>query len=418
MTFFLRILAILFAAGLSASTAAASGPTMAVDEIEPGMTGYGLTVFKGADPERFGVEIIDIMRNALHPQGHMILVRCSGGPLADTGIIAGMSGSPIYIDERLIGALAYGWSFSKFPIGGVTPIHEMLTTLDRGLAEVPMSSGAAFSPLGGPMDLSAFHRRLKNYLVREYDGPGYDDLTGDHFASLADNQISIPAYGGTGASGYTADKLAPIPTPLVLAGAHGTAFERMDRFAGAANFIPLRAGQSASARKSGIKLVPGGAVAVQLISGDMDANAVGTVTWVDGDRVLAFGHPMFQAGAVNFPMATAYIDAVIPSLLSSSKLGSSVELVGSIRQDRAAAIAGLVGGDSDQVGLTVITDMGGEIKKQYDYNLIRPSLITPGLIESALMTSLAAAEKLVGDYTIQVQIMVEMDSREPFVFRD
>jgi hypothetical protein len=204
----------------------------------------------------------------------------------------------------------------------------------------------------------------------------------------------------------------------VFAGTHGAAYERIGEFVSAANFIPLRAGQSVSARKAGVKLVPGGAVAVQLIGGDMDANAVGTVTWVDGDRVLAFGHPMFQAGAVNYPMATVYIDAVIPSLMTSSKLGSSVEIIGSIRQDRSAAIAGLVGGGTNQIELAVVTDVGGEIRKRYNYTIARNSLISPGLVESALLNSLAAAEKLVGDYTIQVQIRVEMDSREPFVLND
>jgi len=378
--------ALVFAALLLVGAAIVSAygvELMPVDQVKPGMRGYGLTVFRGADPDSFRVEVVDVLHNVTAPKGDLIIVSCSGKPLDETGVIAGMSGSPVYIDGRLIGALAYAWPFAKEPLAGVTPINEMLVAFDRGL-QAGSPGGVGAVPGGGWSGLESFYSRLEKYLTRDFGPVGKDGAwPAEPLAGFTGGFISLAAGGGSGGEG-SAHRLAPIPTPLVVSGMNSTAYNRLGEMTSLANCIPLRSGKSSLSRRETIHLRPGSALAVQLISGDMDVSGVGTVTYVDGDKLLAFGHPMFLAGTVDFPMATAYIDAVIPSVFVSSKLGSAVQTVGAIRQDRSTAIAGLLGAESRPISLQVDVDLGGGDAASFNYRLARSSLLTPSLVTLAV----------------------------------
>ncbi len=282
------------------ATAAHGTATIHPDDIRPGMKGYGLSVFSGRKVERFEVEIIDVMRQ-ITPKGDMILCRLSGMGLKEAGIIAGMSGSPVYIEGKLAGAVAYGWNFSKEPIAGVTPIGEMLE-----LWEQPGTSGApglrlegrkrgGLSTLSVPVALSGYSSRLADVI-----GPALDEY----------GLLPVAATGGRSA--------------------------RLARTGDGSLSEEDRAALDAS-------LVPGGPIGVVLIDGDVWMSAIGTITHREGDKVLAFGHPMFQAGAVEMPLCAGVIHTILPSLASSFKLFSAGEPVGTMTQDRLPGIGGVIG---------------------------------------------------------------------------
>ncbi len=270
----------------------AAVPTIPVDSIRPGMKGYGLSVFSGYKVERFEVEVIDVMRE-VSPGADLILCRLSGQNLEHSGIIAGMSGSPVYFDGRLAGAAAYAWGFSKDPICGVTPIGEMLSVFD-----IDTTAGA---------------------------GPG------------------VPPAGTERSAGPAG--LRHLPVPLALSGFSERFRDLVGPELAPYNLMPVAAGGPAATDPidPDTVLVPGGAIGVALTDGDVNIAGIGTLTWRDGDRVLAFGHPMLQAGTVALPLCAGRIHSVIPSLATSFKLFSPGRLVGTMRQDRLPAIGGFLG---------------------------------------------------------------------------
>jgi hypothetical protein len=291
---------------------------IAADEIRPGMTGTALTVFQGDSIESFGVRVLSVIRNT-SSDGDLILVQLLGERLEHTGVAAGMIGSPVYLDGRLAGAIALGWPFSKDAVAGVTPIAQMIRC-----TEVPDSA-----------------RR------RELD----------------------PRSQAAGA------RMSPAPLLYGIRGrSAGTAALAESLFAGL-GFLPVDVGGAArgapGARAGTDPLRPGAAVGVALVSGDLDLSAVGTVTWRDGDQLLAFGHPLFAAGSVSLPLTTAYIHTILSSQLSSTKMASPGESVGALTEDRNYAVRGRLGGRADQIPLSLdVTGEDGELHR-YRYRVMR-----------------------------------------------
>ena len=277
---------------LVSSLPAAPVATMAPSELKPGMKGIGKTVFFGTKIEEFGVEVIDVMPN-VWPRGDMILCRLSGHGLEEAGIVAGMSGSPVYIDGKLIGAVAYGWGFSKEPIAGITPIGQMLDVWDQSAAE------------GSRSDRS-------NGTFRHAAAPG----------SAAPRALPVPVA----VSGLT-PALSEVITPALA------------EF----NLVPVAAAGRSGRQTDTAALVPGAVVGVALTDGDVQLTGIGTLTWRDGNRILAFGHPMFQAGKVNMPMIGGIIHSVLPSVDASFKLFSPTSAIGTVTEDRLPAIGGIIG---------------------------------------------------------------------------
>jgi len=310
-----------------------SVPIMKTADIKPGMKGYGLTTFRGVKPERFKVEVVDILRKAF-PKHDLILVRCSHPVIEKAHIIAGMSGSPIFIDGKLIGALAYGWSFTKEPIAGVTPIEWMLEEMAEPKGGVSVAAG------GGPLRRDGWDRR----------GPTAD-ATGSPAPSDGRPRPDLAAAAGpTG--------LSRLRLPVYLSGLAGLPARATDRLRKEFDErgLLLLAGASGSTYSENIgveKLVPGAPLGVSLMRGDISFTGIGTLTHREGDRIIAFGHPMLFSGQeVAIPLTTAFVHGVLPSQWSSFKFGSPSKAVGTLTQDRFPAVAGTLGRKCPMIPVT------------------------------------------------------------------
>ncbi|HET7542484.1 MAG TPA: SpoIVB peptidase S55 domain-containing protein, partial [Polyangiaceae bacterium] len=247
---------------------------MPVSDIHPGMKGYGLTVFQGTQPERFDVEVIDVLKN-FRPKQDLILVKTKHPRLEVTKVVAGMSGSPIYLNDRMIGAYAYGWSFGSEPVAGVTPIRNMLDELARPLPDRidgwPLKL-VPFAPAAGkPV---AREHRASSDPGRRYQGDlGRYDLS-EHAAQLA------RAIGRDDSQLVSA--LRPVSTPILMGGMSSRSVSFAQRLLTPLGLEPLQAGGSASTEASApTRYVDGGAVGVELVRGDMSAMGLGTVTRVE-----------------------------------------------------------------------------------------------------------------------------------------
>lgn len=316
------------------------GPTISVDQIKPGMVGYGLTVFAGTKPERFGVRAVAILRNFL-PKQDIILIQSDDPRLVHSGIAQGMSGSPIYFDDRLAGALAYGWGFAKDPIAGVTPIAAMTGELDRKPRTPADSPPAPTSSL--PI------------------GEGF-------------HESAVPLQ----VSGLTAGAVAELAQSL-------SPF----------HLVPQQAGGSRGSKKTvtnkGARFEPGGAIAVELIRGDISAVATGTVTAIAGDRVLAFGHPMFNSGQVSLPIATATIHTFMASLNTSFKLSSPLDEAGALSQDRQSGIIGDMRERVPMIPMKVAVHVAGRPDQHFDVEVARHRFLTPVLVSTVVGSAASAS---------------------------
>lgn len=357
---------------------------MNVDEIVPGMKGYGKTVFTGDRIEIFNVEVLGILRN-WEAKSNMILIRMSGGPLEKSGIIAGMSGSPVYISNRLIGAVAYGWSFAKEPIAGVTPINEMKNTL----LNLPLHEK-------GMLPVSA-----------EWDIPSFSQQS---LVTPSTATSSIPQEF----TDYDAAKitLTPILSPLVVSGIESDVLQRMKPLFHTYGWYPVQGGSYDLYPDKPVKsrLVPGASVAAILIRGDLSAAVVGTVTYVDGDNVLAFGHPFLQTGNADLPMASAYVYTVLSSQSNSVKMASPVDIIGRIHQDRRSGIAGILGASSRMIPCHI--EVEGSQKLTYDFEIVDNKLLTPSLILMAAQSAVLSTERKVGEKSVQIQLSARIEGCE------
>jgi hypothetical protein len=386
-----------FAAALALSLVALGGlraatPQMAVSEIRPGMIGVGRTVFNGTRVEEFQARILGVIENVIGPQRNLILARLEGGPLAETGVIAGMSGSPVYIDGRLIGAVSYALgAFSKEPIAGITPIDEM-TDATAVSASRPAAARVHIEfPLSRENLIAAFRRALqwnRAFVNRPED------------AQL----VGVSGVAGFGAR-ELGTMLRPIATPLVMAGFEpdlastlGAAFQDQ-------GFIPT--GGSMPGTRPGEMpfdgpLKPGDAIGVTFVNGDLLLGGTGTVTHIDGDRVYAFGHPMYNLGPTEFPMTRAYVYTVLPSLFSSIKLSTTGEVIGTLLQDRATAIAGRLGQGPKLIPVVLNLESDRGSKRMFRFGVVRDQLFTPLMTYSALLNTLISYERQFGTATFSV----------------
>ena len=281
--------------------------TLPLDQIHAGMKGTALTVFQGVKPESMEVEVLGVLRNVNGPKGNVILVKLHGAKPEYTGVVAGMSGSPVYIDGKLAGALAFRiGEFSKEPIAGVTPIDEML--------EINALDSA---PAPEPVRVVAPNNTPNKDGKSETASPG------------SDTSFSTSSFR---------DYLKPIDTPFVFSGFTDSTLQRYaDQFA-AAGIVPVMGTGSSSDQKQPEPIEPGSAVSAVLVRGDMDIAATCTVTYVDPKHLLACGHPLLQFGQVDLPMTKATVVATLPSPLNAFKIVNTTEAVGAFVQDRQAGI--------------------------------------------------------------------------------
>jgi hypothetical protein len=377
--FALAFLTLLAASALSLEAATI---TMPLAQVKPGMKGRGRSVFQGRTIEDFEVEILGVMENA-SPKRSVILARLKGHGLEQTGVIAGMSGSPVYVDGKLIGAVASGFSFSKEAIAGITPIDEMLS-----IGQEPQEPR-----LGAPVPT----------VIRE--GASQSDLATAYFKTAA---AGVPGPGAPPAPAFT-----PIDLPLVVSGLPAAAFDRARPFFSRPGFLAVRGGSAGQVRPSNGPLEPelreGDAVGVQLIGGDLDVSAVGTVTYVDRTRVLAFGHPVYNLGAVDYAMTRPSVLTVMPSLESSFKVAAAGPVIGRFSQDRTAGAAGEVGAPPRLIPLNITLQNGPASKKEFKLRLINDKFLTPALINMAVSGLVTSEQRTYGDITLDFSADVFLD---------
>jgi hypothetical protein len=379
----------LAAAFAATSALAAAEPTgiLSAGDLAPGMKGYGLSdLGDGKGVQRFDVEIVGLLKSYA-PKQDLILARILGDTLERTGIIAGMSGSPIYVDGKLIGALAYGWPFSREPICGITPIQSML--------DIRKAPAAPPVPIGGAATrASAFVTAFR------------DRVFAEPLATLVK-----PFKAETSSSGPS-----PLPLPVSLSGslAPGKLFGEVAEAAGwlvAPSGASAPAAAGAATASAGSPLEPGSAVAAVLLSGDMVLSATGTVTWVEGNSLLAFGHPFLSMGPVDMPMARADVLTVLPSLYRSFKFSTTGSVLGSVSQDRSTGILGSFGEAPKMVPVTI--RMGSEDfpTQTFRFQVVHNSMLTPILLAVAIDNVLTTLEKRAGERTIVWKSSIETSER-------
>ena len=404
---FRRLALTLFVAVIAVSGLLSGATTqMDVKDVRPGMVGTGHTVFDGTHVEEFKAHIIGVLENVIGPHRNLILAKLEGGPLASTGVIAGMSGSPVYIDGKLIGAVSYALgSFPKEPIAGITPIAEMTDSTAFNDVRPPGARVKVEFPLTRE-NLSAAFRKALNWNRPFADRPNDTELSG------------INAVAGLGAS-QLGTMLRPIATPLVMSG-----FEPdvADLFGGAfrdQGFVPT--GGSVAGARAGEKpyegpLKPGDAVGVMLVGGDLMLGATGTVTHIDGDRVYAFGHPMYNLGPTEFPMTRAYVYTVLPSLFSSMKLSTTGEVIGTVLQDRATAIAGRLGAGPKLIPITVSLESSRAAKQTFHFGVVNDPLFGPLMTYATVLNTLGSYERQFGAASFSVRGSAKVRKHEAIAF--
>ncbi|MBN1897170.1 MAG: hypothetical protein JW827_00195 [Spirochaetes bacterium] len=336
-----------------------------VSQIKPGMTGYGKTVFQGTAIEKFDVEIISVLKN-IRPEGDLILARLSGKTVDKAGIIAGMSGSPVYIQDKIIGALAFSWSFSKEPIAAITPIEDMLEIIERKYNT----------------NFYNIHHPFKEYYVK-------------------DNK----------------DNLQVLKIPLAFQGITEAGFDIFKEQFKNMGFFPMAGGEAGKDIQVPDKFEPGSAVAVNLITGDLNLSAIGTVTYVKQNKILIFGHPMFFSGSTDLPMSHAYIHTVLPSLYQSFKIGSATKTVGKIFQDQLGGLAGVMDQKAGLIPFQLDVNYQG-VLKQYNFGLIKTYHMLPSLLSLCLYRSIEKAGGWWENNTLDFEFTVQFDNKSSMVLKD
>jgi SpoIVB peptidase S55 len=390
---------------VAARTSAAT-TQMAVTDIRPGMVGIGRTVFDGTHVEEFKANILGVLENIIGPHRNLILARLEGGPLAHTGVIAGMSGSPVYVDGKLIGAVSYALgSFSKEPIAGITPIAEMTDAASLNAARPPGARVHLEFPLTRENLTAAFRRALN------WNRP-FADRAGDAQMSGIGAVAGLPA-------GQLGTLLRPIATPLVMSGFEpevgdllGSAFQDQGFVPGGSSAGGLHAGEMPYEGP----LKPGDAVGVAFLTGDLQLGGTGTVTHIDGDHVFAFGHPMYNLGPTEFPMTRAYVYTVLPSLFASMKLSTTGEVIGTFLQDRATAIAGQLGPGPKLIPLTLTLESGRAPKRTFNFSVVNDQLFTPLMTYASILNTAGSYERQFGAATFRVQGKARLKKHDPIVF--
>jgi hypothetical protein len=373
---FLRALAILVCPGLLFCQIA----IFPLSQAKRGLIGIGKTVFEGDRVEDFRVEVLGVIEN-LGPKQSIILARLSGGPLEKTGVMQGMSGSPVYIDGKLLGAVALTFAFSKEPIAGIRPIQEMLD-----LEKAP--------------------------------GGGIRPATPMQTASLVPT-VTVPAAAQQ-------PRMVEIATPLSFGGFTRGTVEQFGPQLRGLGLEPVQ-GNTGGGNPEPVfgdpKLVrPGTMISVQLMSGDMSVSAEGTVTAVDGDRVYAFGHRFLEAGPTALPFARAEVLALLPNVSASFKISASREWMGAITQDRSVGIAGALGRRVRTIPLTIAVDSpatpGPAKSIQYRMRMVDDRLLSPLLLQMAVFSALDATQRTMGPASLSVAGMVEFEGGLPPVRLD
>ena len=361
---------------------------MPLGEVREGMKGTAMTVFRGSEAEEFQVEILGVVPGAVGPKQDMIVGKLSGGGADRTHVFAGMSGSPVYIDGKLVGAIAYSFPFSKEPICGITPIEQMINIFEQNQnykqkAQEPRT--VSFAELAAA---TTWKPELpKNAIVQ---------------SSLLAN-----AGGNSALMQVVGQSFQPIATPVTF---NGFTQETLNVFApqlmsvglmpvaavgGAAKMSPMKTADATT-------LVGGDSVSMQLTRGDYSMAAAGTVTYRDGDKIYAFGHPFLSLGISDLPMSESSVVTVIPNVNNSFKLAVPDAMVGTMTQDRATGVFGKLGQAPKMIPVKLNLETSRGQKESFNFEIAKDDFLTPLLLNIAVYNAIVANERGLGDSMINL----------------
>jgi len=370
----------------------------ALEDLRPGMKGVARTVFSGSDTQEFGVEILGVLPGFPGPRQSAIIARLSGSNVDRTGVFAGMSGSPVYIDGKIVGAIAFSFPFSKEPIAGITPIKQMIDLFNKGSEENPRPKE--------PRPVS-FAQLASADWKPDLPKP-----------AVSGAPLVAPVSAGSPLLPYLGQQMMPIATPLVFGGISQESLAMYAPQLLANGLLPVSGAGGAAAITPLAEVTektfpPGSSISVQLVRGDYSLAAAGTVTMRDGNRIYAFGHPFLSLGASDMPMTEASVVTVIPNANNSFKLAVPGRMVGSISQDRASGIFGLLGQAPKMIPVKVNLHTSRDRTETYSYEVATDSFLTPLLLNITLFNTITSSERALGDSTISVQGEIRVKGQEP-----
>ncbi len=377
-----------------------------LSEIRPGLRGVGQTIFEGNKVQEFQVEFLGVLKNFMAPKHDVILARLSGGPLAETGVIAGMSGSPVYVDGKLVGAVALAFPFSKEAITGITPIQEMLAVVPEtikvnGSEKIrPASTSLPFKIAGTTLHPDASARLIP-------------DETGDAL-SVQSLIKFLPSGGGNGS-------LSDLLLPLRFG---GFSAEAMDAYSSLFNRMGLEPMQGAALSSSEAMPgnpkgpEPGTMVSLSLVRGDLNLNVDCTVTYRKGNDIYACGHRFLMVGPTKIPFSESQVLASVPSVASSFKIDVPGPEVGTIRQDRFGAIYGVLGEKAPMIPVHIHLASTLNTKTDYNFDIIEQSFLSPLLLNLGIVSTLSGTERSLGPSTLSLRGSIHLKDGETVKIED
>src|ERR1700730_7536837 len=359
-----------------------SGEILTLSQVHPGMQGYAYTIFAGDQVEKFDLEVLGIMPNFLGPKQSIILVQLRGPKVEHTGVVAGMSGSPVYLEGKLAGALSLKLGiFTKEPIAGVTPIADVLNPPVQGPSQPtqsPQNSAQQFSASSVPND------------------PPSNSLN-----NFATQQIILPAGSA----------LEPIETPLVFSGFQASALRQFSSQLQSYGFVAAQGG-TAAPRPDDSQLKPGDMAGMVLVQGDASINSACTVTAVQADRVFLCGHPFLSLGDVQLPMARSRVVTTLSSDMASTKIVNVGGSIGTITGDHITAVTGKLGAPPTMIPLDLVLSVAGD-EKHLHFELVNHPRLTPILVALTTFNGLTQNALYGEGTTLHLSGEIQLKSHAP-----
>ena len=368
-----------------------------LNEVKVGMKGIARTVFQGSQAEEFTVEILGILPGGIGPKQDLIVGKLSGANVARTSVFAGMSGSPVYVDGRIIGSISYSFPFSKEPICGITPIQQMIGIFKQNQGTNPTAAQARAFTLGELKGLPAVTSDTSKNNFQSY-------------LTTADANSPLAALAG--------QQFAPIATPLTFTGISQATLNQFAPQLMSVGLMPVmaaggRAEITPLAKANENTLQGGDSVTMQLARGDYSMAAAGTVTMRDGEQVYAFGHPFLSLGVTDLPMSESSVVTVVPSVNNSFKLAVPGAMVGTMTQDRATGVYGKLGQSPNMIPVHLKIQTSRNQVESYEFEVAKDAFLTPILLNMTTFNSIVANEKSLGDATISVEGKINIKGQDP-----
>lgn len=374
-----------------------------LEEVRAGQKGTARTVFAGAEPQEFPLEVLGVLPGFPAPRKSVIIARLAGKEVERTSVFAGMSGSPVYIDGKLVGAIAYAFPFAKEPIAGITPIRQMIEMFEQGR----QSSGGR--------DQLGFQREPRAVSYLQLSGEGWKSLLPQTQAGGV--SFVAPVATGSPLAALLGQQFAPIATPLVFNGFSQQSVSQFTPQLQSQGLLPVAGVGGASAitplgKVTERTLAPGTSVSVELVRGDFSIAASGTVTHREGEQIYAFGHPFLSLGSADMPMSESKVVTVIPNTLNSFKLTVPGQMVGTISQDRSTGIYGNLGRAPKMIPVTINLHTSRDHVETFRYEVANDEFLTPLLLNMTIYSTLTSSERSLGDSTVSVRGKIEVKGQE------